>query len=168
MGADERGEVDSGETTGGEASDEVGCSLAACGELAFGRSLGRVLTANFYAYLGARMSGINVNDPAFRSGVSPLNTPADSHLVGLVRDASTSSFHIAMMLGAALLLMGAIVNAAWLGGIIVNLLLIPGYYDIALRDFGLLLAAVALQRLASTYDTRPVLWPLRTAQDTHS
>jgi hypothetical protein len=51
--------------------------------------------------------------------------------------------------------------AAWLGGIIVNLLLIPGYYDVALRGLGLLLAAVALQRLATRYDARPVLWPLR-------
>lgn len=41
--------------------------------------------------------------------------------------------------------------AAWLGGIIVNLLTIPGYYDIALRDFGLLLGAVALARLARRY-----------------
>lgn len=41
--------------------------------------------------------------------------------------------------------------AAWLGGIIVNLLSIPGYYDIALRDFGLLLGAVALARLARRY-----------------
>src|SRR3954469_14007211 len=38
--------------------------------------------------------------------------------------------------------------AAWLAGIIVNLLTIPGFYDIALRDFGLLLAAAALGRLA--------------------
>ena len=60
--------------------------------------------------------------------------------------------------------LGAAVVAAWLGGIIVNLLLIPGYYDVALRDFGLLLAAVALQRLATTYDSRPVLWPLRSGQ----
>jgi hypothetical protein len=43
---------------------------------------------------------------------------------------------------------GAYVVAAWLAGIIVNLLTIPGFYDIALRDFGLLVAAVALGRLA--------------------
>jgi uncharacterized membrane protein YphA (DoxX/SURF4 family) len=42
--------------------------------------------------------------------------------------------------------------AAWLGGIIVNLLTHSGYYDIALRDFGLLLGALALARLASKYD----------------
>jgi hypothetical protein len=37
----------------------------------------------------------------------------------------------------------------WLAGIILNLLLIPGFYDVALRDFGLLLAALALARLAA-------------------
>lgn len=41
--------------------------------------------------------------------------------------------------------------AGWLVGIIVNLLSVPGYYDIALRDFGLLLGAVALARLAQRY-----------------
>lgn len=41
--------------------------------------------------------------------------------------------------------------AAWLGGIIVNLLTIPDFYDVALRDFGLLLAAVALARLSVRY-----------------
>jgi hypothetical protein len=43
---------------------------------------------------------------------------------------------------------GGYIVAAWLAGIIVNLLSIPGYYDVALRDFGLLLGAVALARLA--------------------
>jgi hypothetical protein len=38
--------------------------------------------------------------------------------------------------------------AVWMWGIIVNLLLIPGYFDIALRDFGLSLAAIALARLS--------------------
>ncbi len=41
--------------------------------------------------------------------------------------------------------------AAWLGGIIVDLLTSPGFYDIALRDVGLLVAAVALARLAVRY-----------------
>jgi uncharacterized membrane protein YphA (DoxX/SURF4 family) len=44
---------------------------------------------------------------------------------------------------------GSLVVAAWLLGIIVNLLTIPGYYDVALRDFGLFVGAVALNRLAS-------------------
>jgi uncharacterized membrane protein YphA (DoxX/SURF4 family) len=43
---------------------------------------------------------------------------------------------------------GALVVAAWLAGIILNLLTVPGFYDVALRDFGLLVAAVALSRLA--------------------
>jgi len=54
---------------------------------------------------------------------------------------------------------GAYVVAAWLGGIIINLLTYSGYYDIALRDFGLMLAAVTLGRLASVYDP-----PLRLAR----
>jgi hypothetical protein len=44
--------------------------------------------------------------------------------------------------------------AGWLAGIIINLLTIPGHYDIALRDFGLLLGAVALARLAQRYHTK--------------
>ncbi|WP_353510826.1 DoxX family membrane protein [Intrasporangium sp.] len=44
---------------------------------------------------------------------------------------------------------GGLVVAAWLLGIIVNLLTLPGYYDVALRDVGLLAAAIALWRLAS-------------------
>ena len=44
---------------------------------------------------------------------------------------------------------GAVVVAAWLAGIIVNLLLLGGFYDVALRDFGLLVAALALSRLAA-------------------
>ncbi|PZR72999.1 MAG: hypothetical protein DLM73_11885 [Chthoniobacterales bacterium] len=43
------------------------------------------------------------------------------------------------------------VVAAWLVMIIANLLLIPGYFDIALRDFGLLLAALALARLSQQF-----------------
>jgi uncharacterized membrane protein len=43
---------------------------------------------------------------------------------------------------------GALLVTAWLAGIIVNLLLIPGYLDVALRDLGLLVAALALSRLA--------------------
>jgi uncharacterized membrane protein YphA (DoxX/SURF4 family) len=47
---------------------------------------------------------------------------------------------------------GAYVVAAWLGAIIVNLLTYSGFYDIALRDFGLMLGALALARLAAVYD----------------
>src|SRR5918997_1699802 len=44
---------------------------------------------------------------------------------------------------------GGLLVAGWLGGIIVSLLLVGGYGDIALRDFGLLLGALTLARLAS-------------------
>lgn len=43
---------------------------------------------------------------------------------------------------------GAYVVTLWLWGIIVNLLMIPGFFDIALRDFGLSLGALALARLS--------------------
>ena len=46
---------------------------------------------------------------------------------------------------------GAYIVALWLLGIIFNLLTYPGFYDIALRDFGLLLAALALARLSERY-----------------
>ena len=46
---------------------------------------------------------------------------------------------------------GAYLVAAWLAGIILNLLLIPGYYDVALRDFALMLAALTLARLAAAF-----------------
>src|SRR5207302_7251828 len=46
---------------------------------------------------------------------------------------------------------GAYVVMLWLWGIIVNLLLVPGFYDIALRDFGLSLAALALARLSREF-----------------
>ena len=49
---------------------------------------------------------------------------------------------------------GALLVAAWLAGIIVNLLIIGDYYDVALRDFGLLVGALALSRLAIAEDRR--------------
>lgn len=46
----------------------------------------------------------------------------------------------------------AYVVSAWLLLIIANLLMIPGYFDVALRDFGLALAAFALARLSREFD----------------
>ncbi|GAA1355289.1 DoxX family membrane protein [Arthrobacter rhombi] len=46
--------------------------------------------------------------------------------------------------------LGSLVIVAWLAGIIVNLLLLPGFFDVGLRDFGLLIGALALNRLATT------------------
>jgi uncharacterized membrane protein YphA (DoxX/SURF4 family) len=54
---------------------------------------------------------------------------------------------------------GAYIVAAWLAGIVINLLTHSGFYDIALRDFGLMLAALTLARLAAVYDA-----PLRRAR----
>jgi hypothetical protein len=47
---------------------------------------------------------------------------------------------------------GGYLVAAWLAGIIVNLLVLANFYDVALRDFGLLIGAVALARLATAFD----------------
>jgi hypothetical protein len=52
---------------------------------------------------------------------------------------------------------GGYLVAAWLAGIIFNLLLMGEFYDIALRDFGLLLGALALARLAAAFRSRPIL-----------
>jgi hypothetical protein len=52
---------------------------------------------------------------------------------------------------------GAYIVMLWLCGIIVNLLLIPGHYDIAVRDFGLLIGAFALARLSRDFGPYPKL-----------
>jgi len=49
---------------------------------------------------------------------------------------------------------GGYLVAAWLGGIIVNLLILGDFYDVALRDFGLLIGALALARLATAFPAR--------------
>jgi hypothetical protein len=69
------------------------------------------------------------------------------HIVGGVEIAAGLVVAVAPRFGGMLV-------AAWLGGIIVNLLLVGGYGDIALRDFGLLIGALALSRLAAGYDRR--------------
>jgi len=51
----------------------------------------------------------------------------------------------------------AYVVCAWLVGIVINLLLSKGFYDIALRDLGLALGALALGRLAWVFDTPGML-----------
>jgi hypothetical protein len=50
---------------------------------------------------------------------------------------------------------GGYLVAAWLAGIILNLLTLSGYYDVALRDFGLFVAALALARLAASPAVNP-------------
>ena len=56
---------------------------------------------------------------------------------------------------------GGYVVAAWLAGIIVNLLLVGGYLDVALRDLGLALGALALARLAEAHARVPIATPAR-------
>ena len=57
------------------------------------------------------------------------------------------------------------VVALWLAGIIVNLLSYPGFYDVALRDFGLLVGALSLGQLAREYDPA---WHHRDRHNTRS
>ena len=77
--------------------------------------------------------------------IVPGSAATAMHLVGVVEI-------LAGILVALKPRYAAYVVAAWLGGIIVNLLTYSGYYDIALRDFGLLVGALALGRLAQAYD----------------
>ena len=78
---------------------------------------------------------------------SPLSASGTMHVVGMIEIVAGLSVAIKPRYGAYLV-------AAWLGGIVVNLLTYSGYYDIALRDFGLMLGALTLARLASKYDPR--------------
>jgi hypothetical protein len=77
--------------------------------------------------------------------LSPLSATGTMHIVGVIE----------ILAGVAVAIKpryAAYVVAAWLGGIVVNLLTYSGFYDIALRDFGLMLAALTLARLASQFD----------------
>ena len=77
--------------------------------------------------------------------IVPGSASTAMHLVGIVE----------IVAGIAVALKpryGAYIVAAWLAGIVINLLTYSGYYDIALRDFGLMLGALTLARLASKYD----------------
>jgi hypothetical protein len=77
--------------------------------------------------------------------IIPGNATDAMHLIGVVE----------IVAGIAVFIKpryGAYVVAAWLAGIIFNLLTLSDYYDIALRDFGLMLGALTLARLATVYD----------------
>jgi uncharacterized membrane protein YphA (DoxX/SURF4 family) len=77
--------------------------------------------------------------------LSPFTASGTMHVVGVIEI-------IAGLFVAVRPRYGAYVVAAWLAGIVVNLLTYSGYYDVALRDFGLMLGALTLARLASKYD----------------
>ncbi len=79
--------------------------------------------------------------PAFND-VIPGSASDAMHIVGVVEILAGLVVAVAPRFGGLLV-------AGWLGGIIVNLLIVGGYGDIALRDFGLMLGALTLARLAA-------------------
>jgi hypothetical protein len=80
--------------------------------------------------------------PAF-DDVIPGTASDAMHIVGAVEIVAGLVVAVAPRFGGLLV-------AGWLGGIIVNLLVVGGYGDVALRDFGLLLGALTLARLAAS------------------
>jgi hypothetical protein len=78
--------------------------------------------------------------------------PSSCGSAGGVRELGQRAEHAAVLLEDRDPAYGAYVVAAWLAGIVINLLTASGFYDVALRDFGLMLAALTLARLASVYD----------------
>lgn len=77
--------------------------------------------------------------------ISPLSAVHTMHVVGVIEI-------VAGVLVALKPRYFAYLVAAWLGGIVINLLTYPGYYDIALRDAALMVGALTLGRLASKFD----------------
>ncbi|HEX2388297.1 MAG TPA: hypothetical protein VHI96_04235 [Solirubrobacterales bacterium] len=92
-----------------------------------------VLTDDWTRYLA-----VEFND------IIPGNAADAMHIVGVVEI-------LAGIVVALTPRFGGLLVAGWLAGIIVSLLLVGGYGDIALRDFGLLIAALALSRLANAF-----------------
>jgi hypothetical protein len=90
---------------------------------------------------------MNDNWPAY------LATEFDDILPGSAEDAMYMVGVVEILAGFIVLVVprfGGLLVAGWLGGIILSLLLVGGYGDIALRDVGLLLGALTLFRLAAT------------------
>jgi len=86
--------------------------------------------------------------PAF-ARISPFSVHGTMQMVGVIECIAGIAVAIRPRYGAYIV-------AAWLAGIILNLLLLGNFYDIALRDLGLGLAALALGRLSKSYDkSRP-------------
>ncbi|MGN6575298.1 MAG: hypothetical protein ACTHKG_06400 [Nocardioides sp.] len=82
----------------------------------------------------------------------PGNAEQAMQLVGVVEIVAGLVVLAAPRIGGPLV-------AVWLAGIIVNLLMVGGYGDVALRDFGLMLAAIVLGRLAWAYPADHPLLP---------
>jgi hypothetical protein len=102
-----------------------------------------VLTNDWTKYLATQYNDI-----------LPGNAGDAMHIVGVVEIVAGLVVLVAPLFGGLLV-------AAWLGGIILDLLLKGGYGDIALRDFGLLLGALSLSRLASAFSERSTAPPVR-------
>lgn len=79
--------------------------------------------------------------------IVPFDAATTMRIVGVIEIAAGVLLAVAPRIGAY-------VVALWLAGIIVNLLTLPGYYDVALRDFGLLVGALALARLSQAEHVR--------------
>src|SRR3954468_11528062 len=81
-----------------------------------------------------------------------LSTQFDGLIPGSAQDAMYMVGVVEIIAGLVVAVaprFGGLLVAGWLAGIILNLLLVGGYGDIALRDFGLLLGALTLSRLAT-------------------
>lgn len=83
--------------------------------------------------------------------VVPLPAQTIMYIVGVVEIVAGVMVALRPRFGSALV-------AAWLLGIIINLIILGGFYDVALRDFGLLVGALALNRL-SPRKAAPVATP---------
>ncbi len=95
----------------------------------------QVLTDDWTRYLASQ-----IND------ITPGSAATAMHMVGVIEIVAGIAVLVIPRFGAPLV-------AVWLAGIIVNLLMVGGYGDVALRDFGLMLAALVLTRLAWAYPT---------------
>jgi EmrB/QacA subfamily drug resistance transporter len=75
------------------------------------------LSATFYPALASMVRGLDVSTPSFRDQVQPLTPPPpslDPTVAAAVQEASTTSFHLAMLVAAGLLASGAAINAVGL------------------------------------------------------
>ena len=82
-----------------------------------GAALFIAISATFYPALASMVPGLDVSSPAFRDQVQPLTQPpatVDPAVAAAAKEASTTSFHLAMLVAAALLASGAAVNAVGL------------------------------------------------------
>ena len=72
------------------------------------------VVSSFYGAIQERVPGVDTSSPSFRRQVAPLNPPeegADPAVARAAREASTESFHLAVLVAAGLMLVGAAVNA---------------------------------------------------------